>query len=73
MVEDAEACVDIGRRDSDMRHCPDAVRAEGAHADASRLERQVVVRPFEPTMPLDFLACFGRDASNLQLISGFCE
>ncbi len=31
----------------------------------------VVVRPFEPTIPLDFLVCFGRDARNLPLISEF--
>lgn len=37
------------------------------------VEKQVVVRPFEPTIPLDFLVCFGRDARNLPLISEFAS
>lgn len=35
------------------------------------VEKQVVVRPFEPTIPLDFLVCFARDARNTRLIADF--
>jgi DNA-binding transcriptional LysR family regulator len=35
------------------------------------IEKQVVVRPFEPDIPLDFLLCYARDARNVHLISEF--
>lgn len=35
------------------------------------VEELVVVRPFEPATPFDFLLCFARDARNAQLISEF--
>jgi DNA-binding transcriptional LysR family regulator len=37
------------------------------------VEKQVVVRPFEPTIPLDFLVCFARDARNVPLIADFAN
>lgn len=37
------------------------------------VEKQVVVRPFEPIIPLDFLVCFARDARNLHHISEFAK
>lgn len=33
------------------------------------VEKTVVVRPFQPTITLDFLVCFARDARDLPLIA----
>ena len=35
------------------------------------MEDRVVVRPFEPATPFDFLLCYGRDARNAHLIAEF--
>ena len=35
------------------------------------MERQVVVRPFEPATPFDFLLCYARHARNAQLVRDF--
>lgn len=35
------------------------------------MEKQIVTRPFEPAIPLDFLLCYAQDARNARLIAEF--
>lgn len=37
------------------------------------MEKQIVTRPFEPAIPLDFLLCYAQDARNAQLITEFAK
>ncbi|CAO3427755.1 LysR substrate-binding domain-containing protein [Azospirillum endophyticum] len=37
------------------------------------MEKQIVTRPFEPEIPLDFLLCIAQDARNTHLVSEFAK